>query len=139
MDVVYQGDSVMSIIPKAGEWVKRHKDILWTGLCLMLVAWSAYNLGIMAGRNGSVPLQEAAAVHLRTGIVSQTPAPSSGGGGGASHDDPRVVVSKASSSKKYHYAWCPGAAKIKPENQLWFPTAADAQSAGYSLAGNCTP
>jgi len=129
----------MSIIPKAGEWVKRHRDILWTGLCLTLVAWSAYNMGVIAGRKGSVPLQEAAAVLLRTGIVSQTTAPSTDGGGGAVHDDPRVVASKASSSKRYHYTWCPGASKIKTENQLWFPTAAAAQAAGYSLAGNCTP
>ncbi|HTP57109.1 MAG TPA: hypothetical protein VMJ72_02435 [Candidatus Paceibacterota bacterium] len=126
----------MSIIPKAGEWVKRHRNILWTGLCLILVAWSTYNLGIIAGRTGDVPLQDAAAVHLRTGIVSQTPDASSGGA--SSHNDPRVVASKASTSKKYHFTWCPGASKIKAENQLWFPTAAAAESAGYTLAGNCT-
>lgn len=77
----------------------------------------------------------------RAGIVSQTPAASPGQGGGAAtgHTDPRVVASKASSSKKYHFSWCPGAVKIKAENRVWFPTAAAAQAAGYSLAGTCTP
>ncbi len=126
-----------AIIAKTGDWVKAHRNHLWTGLCLALIGWSAYNLGIAAGRSGGRTLQEMTAVQLRTGIVSQTPVPK--GGGVTERIDTRVVASKASSSKKYHYAWCPGAAKIKPENQVWFPTDADAQAAGYTLAGNCTP
>jgi len=129
------------MIAETGDWVKHHRGHLWTGLCLVLVGWSAYNLGILSGRNGGVPLQEAAAIQARAGIVSTTPTASTVTSGGVSsqHTDPRVVASKASTSKKYHFSWCPGALKIKPENQVWFPTAADAQAAGYSLAGNCTP
>ncbi len=125
------------IVAKIGDWVKAYRGHLWTALCLALIGWSAYNLGVAAGKNGGRTLQEVTAVQLRTGIVSQTPAPR--GGGGPSHADTRVVVSKASSSKKYHYSWCPGATKIKPENQQWFPTAEAAQAAGYTIAGNCTP
>ena len=51
--------------------------------------------------------------------------------------DPRVVASKAAGSKLYHYSWCSGAQRIKETNKLWFPTEADAISAGYTLAGNC--
>ena len=49
--------------------------------------------------------------------------------------DTRVVVSK--NSDKYHYSWCSGAKKIKPENQIWFTSAQEAESKGYILAGNC--
>jgi len=50
--------------------------------------------------------------------------------------DFRVVVSK--NSNKYHFSWCSGASRIKPENQIWFDSEEEAKKAGYTLAGNCT-
>lgn len=47
----------------------------------------------------------------------------------------KVVVSK--NSNKYHYPWCPGAKRIKPENQIWFNSAEEAEKAGYIKAKNC--
>ena len=131
----------MRMVSETGDWVKRHRGHLWTAFCLALVGWSAYNMGVISGRSGTLPLQEVPLIQARAGIVSQTSAPVPTGNRGVSpqHTDARVVVSKASSSKKYHFSWCPGAAKIKTENQVWFPTADAAQAAGYSLAGNCTP
>ncbi len=38
---------------------------------------------------------------------------------------------------KYYPAGCSGASRIKPANQVWFATAADAQAAGYTLASGC--
>lgn len=46
-----------------------------------------------------------------------------------------VVASKTGSV--YHYPWCSGASKIKPENQLWFTTEDAAKAAGYSPSKNC--
>ena len=40
-------------------------------------------------------------------------------------------------SDKYHLPWCAGAKRIKPENQIWFATKAEAERAGYTPAGNC--
>ncbi len=37
----------------------------------------------------------------------------------------------------YHLPWCPGAAKIKEENKVWFASKAEAEAAGYKPAGNC--
>lgn len=51
--------------------------------------------------------------------------------------DTRVVVSKASTSKKYHYVWCSSFKKIKLENQIWFNSDKEAETAGYTLARNC--
>ncbi|MEK7203608.1 MAG: hypothetical protein AAB627_00835 [Patescibacteria group bacterium] len=50
--------------------------------------------------------------------------------------DFRVVVSK--NGTKYHFAWCPSAKRIKPENQIWFNSEQEAISAGYTLASNCS-
>lgn len=138
-----------AIIARMGDFVKwirgarceRYREYLWQGFVLTLIAWSAYNLGIIGARHGAKPAQEAALFQPRTAIVSQTPQTTGQGivKPTVDHSDPRVVASKTSSSKKYHHSWCSSGQRIKPENQLWFPSAAAAQSAGYSLAGNCTP
>ena len=127
--------SARDILAGVGDFVKRHTGHLWTALCLALVGWSAYNLGLIMARHGVAPLQEAAVFQARQGAVpsvqnSSAPKPV--------HTDLRVVVTTASKSMKYHYSWCPGAAKIKPANQQWFATAGEAEAKGYSLAGNCT-
>ena len=41
-----------------------------------------------------------------------------------------IVASK--SGTKYHWPWCSWAKKIKPENQVWFNSEAEAQKAGYT-------
>jgi len=40
-------------------------------------------------------------------------------------------------SKIYHRQNCPSATKVSPQNRVRFTTEADAQAAGYRLAGNC--
>lgn len=47
----------------------------------------------------------------------------------------KVVASK--NSTKYHYTWCSGAKRIKPENLITFTSEEEAQAKGYILAGNC--
>lgn len=46
----------------------------------------------------------------------------------------KFVASK--NGKVYHWPWCPWAEKIKPENQIWFNSEAEAQKAGYKRDGN---
>jgi hypothetical protein len=41
------------------------------------------------------------------------------------------------SSKKYHLPDCPGYSKVPARNRVYFKTAAEAEKAGYKLAGNC--
>lgn len=128
-------------IAKIVDFVKRHRDRMWRGFVLVLIAWSGYNVGIISGRHGAVPAQEAALFQPRTAIVSQAPVITGQGTrstNSARTSDTRVVVSKSSTSKKYHHPWCLGANQIKESNRLWYPTADAARQAGYSLAGNCT-
>jgi len=123
-----------------GEFVKHRREYLWRLCILGLIGWSAYNIGLIRAQSGVQPAQTAPLIRTRESVVSQT-AEYPGQGSTAirtDRSDPRVVVSKSSSSKKYHHAWCSSGQRIKEENRVWFPTAADAQAAGYSLAGNCT-
>lgn len=58
------------------------------------------------------------------------------GNDGESYDG-QFVGSKY--SNVYHYPWCEWAQKIKPENQIWFNTTADAQAHGYRPCLVCNP
>ncbi len=46
-----------------------------------------------------------------------------------------IVASK--SGVKYYYASCSGASRISDANKIFFSSAQEAQSAGYTLAVNC--
>lgn len=56
-------------------------------------------------------------------------------GESAQYNSLQVVASK--NSDKYHYPWCSGANRIKDENKIYFANPAQAEAAGYQLAGNC--
>lgn len=47
----------------------------------------------------------------------------------------QFVASK--NSNKYHLPTCRFAKKIKPENQVWFSSAAEAEARGYQPCGTC--
>lgn len=50
-------------------------------------------------------------------------------------DVPFLVGSK--NSDKYHFPWCSGARRIKPENSISFSSYEEARNAGYTPASNC--
>ena len=135
------------MLAKAGQFVKSLPGLLkpyifdlFLVACVALIAVISYNLGrihayqqaaIGAGETLSftapdqAPIAQKAAAKPKTSPTPKVPR------------DPRVVASKASSSKVYHFTWCSGALRIKDSNKLWFAGEAEAQAAGYTLAGNC--
>jgi hypothetical protein len=42
-------------------------------------------------------------------------------------------------SDKYHYPSCSAAKRIKPENEIWFSSSADARAHGYVPCKICNP
>ena len=52
----------------------------------------------------------------------------------AAGDGPFVASRNGS---KYHHITCSGAARIKEENKVFFPSETAAQAAGYTRAANC--
>jgi len=117
------------MIPSFPTWVNRHQRDILLVVAGTLIAVSSFNLGrFSASQDHQVSIHQAGGSAVATGsdAIAET-----------GPMDTRVVVSRSSSSRKYHYSWCSGAKQIKEENKVWFATAALAEAAGYSLAGNC--
>jgi len=130
------------ILSKIKKLCKDYQHGLFIGVCLFITAGIGYNIGriyalhaspntdnqsanILDTTKGNTTSSNKTAPQIKITQPSVAPA------------DPRVVASKAAGSKLYHHPWCSGAQRIKETNKLWFPTEADAISAGYTLAGNC--
>ncbi len=123
------------LISKVSVGVKSAWLELFVLAAVILIASISYNLGrIYALERTALKITDGANIYQ-----AGAPMPEQGSAASAEMKprDQRVMASKVSTSKKYHYSWCAGAKQIKPENQLWFSTAASAQQAGYTLAGNC--
>ena|SRR3989338_958735 len=112
-------------------YYQRHERLIFLVFCLILVIGIGYNIGRAYSNNKGGSQQSI--LSAGTPTTSKKPAIT------ATPKDPRVVVSKAAKSMLYHYVWCSGAKNIKEENELWFGSASAAETAGYTLAANCTP
>lgn len=50
----------------------------------------------------------------------------------------QVAVVASVNSDKYHYEWCSSAGRISEKNKITFSSAQEAETAGFTLAGNCS-
>lgn len=116
-------------------------DLVFTSLLLCCIAIAAFLVGRYSVL--STTTAPAAAVSLAVSptvlgpallVASGTPA-SSPAAAAIAVEEKRFVASK--SSTKYHLITCPGAKRIKEENKIFFGSAAEAESAGYTPAANC--
>jgi len=124
------------ILSKFLHLIKSHQYHIFLAACIGLISVISYNLGQINSLK-KIPISVKESTDLKADIfdaitnnvqsqISNLKSPKL---------DTRVVVSK--NSDKYHYSWCSGAKRIKPENQIWFNSAAEAEAKGYALAGNC--
>ena len=128
----------MSIInlSQIGEWVKKNQADLALGIGFVLVALIAFGAGRLSApqivRNPVVIEESDASDNLNLyGGVSQ-PAAGVIGEQGASQTSEKGLFIGSKNSDKYHWPWCAPAKNIKPENEVWFKSEAEAQAAGYS-------
>ncbi len=128
---------MQSILTKIKEYVNKYGHDLFVLVCIILAAWSGYNIGkIQSVDKQPLKFSQNAAVFQAASAplsASDSPRPIIS----IPPRDSRVVASRSSTSKKYHYSWCASGKKIKPENQIWFENEKAAIAAGYTLAGNC--
>lgn len=131
-----------NILAKFGYIVKSRQYELFLGSCIILVAVISYNLGQINSLK-KTPITVGGSSNLKADIYQAAETKTSNQNiQNTKYSipetklDTRVVVSK--NSDKYHYGWCSGAKRIKPENQIWFNSAKEAESKGYVLAGNCS-
>jgi len=130
-------------LPKLYYGVKSQQYHIFLAACIGLISVISYNLGQINSLK-KTPISVKESTNLKADIFDAThnlqPTTNNTGNSNLKSQpqklDTRVVVSK--NSDKYHYSWCSGAKRIKPENQVWFNSAKEAESKGYVLAGNCT-
>ena len=118
---------------------KSYQYQIFLAICILLISFISFNLGkISSNEKGYLKVSEGANIYKAVAIENNNEDITATSKTIPKPLDLRVVVSKASDSRKYHHAWCGSWKKIKPENQLWFNSAEEAEKAGYTLAGNCT-
>ena len=133
---------IMNILSKILNWVKSSQHHIFLALCIGLISFISYNLGqIDALQQTPIKIVESEGSkvdsnNLKADIYSATKTENLNNKAKTKVLDTRVVASK--NSNKYHYTWCAGAKKIKEENKVWFGSAQEAESRGYTLAGNCS-
>ena len=132
----------MHILSKFLNLIKGYQYHIFLAACIGLISLISYNLGqINSLKKTPLTVQESGGWKVESGnqkaeifnAVDNTPRSTLN----PQKLDTRVVGSK--NSDKYHYSWCSGGKRIKPENQIWFSSAQEAESKGYVLAGNCNP
>ncbi len=128
----------MSIVdlPKISEWFKRNQGDIAIFIGFVLVTVIAFGAGRLSApeifRNPILINEPNASTSISLfGNVSQ-PAASAIGESGTKQTSEKGLFVASKSGKKYHWPWCSYAKNIKPENQIWFNSEAQAQAAGYS-------
>ena len=129
----------MDMLPKSPLFSKFGGSTLYLGLVVVLVGVGGFGLGRLSAlesqkQNLHIYAPQPAAVGEAARVlavpsdapVRPTPAP----------NQPKNFVASKNGTK-YYTAGCPGAARIKAENQVWFSSQDNAEAAGYTLAANC--
>lgn len=127
---------------KIGEWFKRYQRDIAIAIGLVLVAAIAFGAGRLSApqivRNPIIIDEPNASTSINFySDVSQPVVGAVGDTGQSSsstneQNSPKGLFVASKNSKLYHWPWCAAAKKIKPENQIWFKTEAQAKAAGYS-------
>lgn len=127
------------MLSKIVNFIKSQQYSIFLGVCILLISAISYNIGRINALQKTplkISTEEANQANIFKSAAQESKTPKTTATK-TLPTDLRVVVSKKSTTKKYHYVWCSGAQRIKEENRLWFNSAQEAESAGYTLAGNC--
>lgn len=138
-DFEEKGNTDTIYYSEIGEGVPFYKKI-YLALIIILISTLSFGLGRLSGEGSkpgvtieyeeieSAPLVQSTQASVLQAVESVSASPTTSG---------EVVGSK--NGTKYHFVHCPGAKQIKEANKVVFPSPAAAESAGYTLAGNCSP
>lgn len=127
------------MISKIANLIKCYQYQVFLTACMLLIAFTGYNLGrINANEKRPIKIENGANIYsaIKSSEIADQGQGTTSLRTPTKKLDTRVVASK--NSDKYHYTWCSGANRIKEENKVWFASDKEAESRGYTLAGNCT-
>ncbi len=121
---------------KIGDWVRRSQSDIALFIGFLLVAMIAFGAGRLSAptivRNPVVINEPNSTSSANIfGDVSQ-PIVDKAGESVQNITNTKGLFVGSKNSNKYHWPWCAPAKNIKPENQVWFQSEAQAQAAGYS-------
>jgi len=119
-----------------GDWVFKNNAV-FNALLIILVALGAFGLGRLSKideNKTSFSFTDANVASMVQAASDDTTLPE--GDLNASIPIGGLYVA-SKNSDKYHAPWCSGAQRIKIENQIWFNSKEEAESAGYTPASNC--
>ncbi len=103
-------------------------DAVFYGLLIIVVAGASFGLGKLS--MSSVVENQSAAVSVTQPLSDPVTAAET-----SDNSAKNYVASK--NGTKYHLLTCPGAKQMNEANKVFFSTAEQAASAGYSPASNC--
>ena len=123
---------------RAGDWIKKNQGDIALVAGFVLVAVISFGVGYLSSPS---PVRNPLIIEGPTANISEAVAGSSSQEGNSAvttetsqsqtqqgNDKGLIIASK--NSKLYHWPWCAPAKQIKPENQIWFKSEAEAQASG---------
>ena len=129
----------MSIIDleRIGDWFKHNQADIAIVVGFVLVAIIAFGAGRISApeiiRNPIVIDEPNASSSINVfGSVSQSLNAPTGDSANSGATIAKGLFVASRGGTKYHWPWCSYGERIKPENQIWFNSEAEAQKAGYS-------
>ena len=123
-----------------------NKSDLFTGAVIFLVGLGSFGLGRLSAlwpHKELLRIQNILGAEDAAPISSSSPLPQAHSTAGTNNALRHRTTPGAGSyvgsafGSIYHFPWCPGAARIKEENKIWFATKEEAATKGYKPAGNC--
>ncbi len=121
----------LSLFGRIGDWLKKNQGDIALVIGFVLVSLISFGIGYLTApgqekqsliieepQTQPVTSEQVISDKIGEAAISQTVTSEKG----------IIVASK--NSKIYHWPWCAPAKKIKPENQLWFKSEAEAQASG---------
>lgn len=115
---------------KVKGWIQTNKGELFTAAVIFFVGVSGFGLGRL-----SVLLPKKEPIRIEKVVDPLREAETASVLHSVDQLKGRYVGSRSGSV--YHALGCPGAAKIKEENKIWFQTKEEAATRGYKPAANC--
>ncbi len=129
---------------KQGGWGLRHGQYgfwLCASLTLLLVAGVLVSSTILLARGSVTPAiaaeQEVRLHNPRVNGVEAPVTPATRPQAPTFATAGQGVALASKTGTKFYYPHCAGVKRIKPQNQIWFASVADAYAAGYQLAKGC--
>ncbi len=120
MTIAEVREKCKSFLERSKRLEKPPRDILIFGV-LLLASSLSFGLGYLTGLGAGSDSQE---INIQK---ITTPSPTG----------EEIIASK--SGIRYYFSWCGGVNRISEGNKIYFVSVEEAESAGYTLATNCSP